>query len=194
MKLRNSLINWTGKRKLESHFNQLLEMQYAKLYRLALAWSQQQSLAQDLVQEAMLKAIEKQHQLQNLQDLEPWLCKILHNLYIDRLRYNQQWQFTDTEDIDHFDFAKSCEDNCITQQTEFTVHQAIGCLPFEQREVVTLVDLQGFSYQETASVLEVPVGTVMSRLSRARSKLKSLLEREYSHKKSQKVVYLRSQK
>ncbi|BBP44423.1 RNA polymerase sigma factor [Thiosulfativibrio zosterae] len=169
-------------------------MQYAKLYRLALAWSQQQSLAQDLVQEAMLKAIEKQHQLQNLQDLEPWLCKILHNLYIDRLRYNQQWQFTDTEDIDHFDFAKSCEDNCITQQTEFTVHQAIGCLPFEQREVVTLVDLQGFSYQETASVLEVPVGTVMSRLSRARSKLKSLLEREYSHKKSQKVVYLRSQK
>ena len=194
MKLMPPLTKWIGKSNKEKQFNQLLELHYPKLYRLSYAWSQQKQIAQDLVQETLLKAIEKQHQLQNLQDLEPWLCKIMHNLFLDRLRYQKKWQFAETDEIDLHLSAQSCEEVCINAQTEVSIHQAMGRLSVEQREVVTLVDLQGFSYQETANILDIPVGTIMSRLSRARSKLKLMLEQDCLPASSDKVVYLRRQK
>lgn len=196
MELIDKIAICLSSKKKQSQFSALLEAHYTKLYRLGFAWTQQQSLAQDLVQETMLKSIEKQHQLQSLQQIEPWLCKIMHNLYMDKLRYQKKWQFANTEDIDLYESARSCEEFCIEKQTELSIHQAIGRLPIEQRQAVTLIDMQGYSYQEAADIMSVPVGTVMSRLSRAREKLKMMLKHENSETqpKNNKVVFLRSHK
>jgi RNA polymerase sigma-70 factor (ECF subfamily) len=189
----NKIANCLSAKKQQSPFNALLEANYQKLYRLSYAWTQSAVFAQDLVQETMLKSIEKQHQLQSLQQIEPWLCKIMHNLYMDKLRYQKKWQFVDMEDIDLHKNSRSCEDFCINEQAELNIHQAIGCLPVEQRQVITLISVKGFSYQEVAEIMDVPVGTVMSRLSRAREKLKQRLSLDHAEKELNidKVVFLR---
>lgn len=182
--------------KRQNQFNDSLQTHYAKLYRLSFAWTRQAYLAEDLVQETMLKSIENQHQLQSLQEMGPWLCKIMHNAYMDKLRYQKKWSFAEMDEIDLHQSAKCCEETFMAEQAEMSIHAAIGCLSPQQRQVVTLVDMQGYSYQETAAILDVPVGTIMSRLSRAREKLKSLLQQEamQPRAKTSKVVFLRSQK
>lgn len=179
----------------QNQFTDALQTHYTKLYRMAYAWTQTTDMAEDLVQETMLKSIENQHQLQNLPEMGPWLCKIMHNAYMDKLRYQKKWAFADTEEIDLHQSAQCCEEAFSNKQTELTIHAAIGCLTDQQRQVVTLIDMQGYSYQETAEILDVPVGTIMSRLSRAREKLKSLLQPEnlQTSANNSKVVFLRSQ-
>lgn len=84
-------------------------------------------------------------------------------------------------DVDDFSDelqSESVETLYIKKQAIQNIHDAIGCLPIDQREIIILVDLQGYSYQEVSEVVDIPVGTVMSRLSRAREKLKKLVKSE----------------
>lgn len=144
----------------------------AQLYRTAYAWCHQPDRADDLVQETLLKAIKQLHTLQDEQALRPWLYRIMTNCHRDTLR-----QQRDNLDIDEMELA--CEDcpemSAERAHTVLTVRQAIHRLGDDQRKVITLVDLEGFSYSEVAGILEIPMGTVMSRLSRAREQLKQQL-------------------
>lgn len=195
MKVIKTIKRWVNPNHQSQQFNVRLHSNYTNLYRLAYSWAQQKPLAQDLVQETMLKAIEKNYQLKQLDEMTPWLCKIMHNLYIDKLRYDQKWLFVEETEIDNQIASPSSEDSFIEEQTHFNIHQAIGQLNTGQREIITLVDLQGLSYQQTSEILEIPVGTVMSRLSRARNQLKVLLKPEQKDRsKSDNVVYLEAQK
>lgn len=158
--------------------NHLLEESYPKLYRLAFAWTHQQHLSEDLVQEMMVKALENIEKLDDLSNLEPWLCKILHNLYIDRLRDNNKWQWSDSSLLDEQESGSiSIEQQAIKEQSLSNMQLAMSQLTVEHRTVISLVDLQGLSYQQTASILDIPQGTVMSRLARARQALKSFMFR-----------------
>lgn len=173
------MINQWIKRKTNQHkLEAVLESHYANLYRIAYAWSQDMSLAEDLVQETMLKSLQKAEQLSSFEHVDRWLCKIMHNLFYDNCRQNAKWQSVTVEDVDQFLHVESVESLYVRKQTIEDIHDAIGCLPVEQREILILVDLQGYSYQEVASIANVPVGTVMSRLSRARSKLRALMTNE----------------
>lgn len=195
MKVIKTIKRWVNPNQQSQQFNERLHSNYTNLYRLAYSWAQQKPLAQDLVQETMLKAIEKNYQLKQLDEMTPWLCKIMHNLYIDKLRYDHKWLFVEETEIDSQIASPSSEDSCIEEQTHFNIHQAIGQLSAGQREIITLVDLQGLSYQQTSEILEIPVGTVMSRLSRARNQLKVLLKPEQKDSsKKDNVVYLEAQK
>lgn len=105
--------------------------------------------------------------------LRAWLFVIMRNLWIDRTRSRQR-KSTGEDDIAN-DQAVNPEPLDIALVTGLSVRQAFGRLSVEHREILALVDISGFSYAEAASMLTVPRGTVMSRVSRARQALATLL-------------------
>jgi RNA polymerase sigma-70 factor (ECF subfamily) len=152
-------------------------------------------LADDLVQETLKKALLKQHQLKEFSRLEAWLCRILHNCWMEYLRAKKP--AVDIDDVNmHHDETPDKE--LTEQQIIERVRQAIIMLPLTQRQVITLVDLEGSRYEEVSEILDIPLGTVMSRLSRARIMLKERLigmqNIRTAHARSSSQNHLRSVK
>lgn len=152
------------------------------MVRLAFSWCGDQALADDLTQEAISKALQKHHQLKDMGKFKCWIFTILNNCWREYLR--QQKPTTDLDEIVIMS-GNNLEADACTQQTVERVRMAVSKLPLGQRQVVTLVDLLGFSYAEVAATLEIPGGTVMSRLSRARASLKEALLSYQSEIKSE---------
>lgn len=155
-----------------------LEKMRPRMVRLAYAWCHDAHLANDLVQEALTKGLARSSQLRDAAALDAWLFSILNNCWRDHLRMKRE--FSDIAELDEviFDPAPGPEKRYASRQTTTRVRNAIAALPMAQRQVITLVDIEECSYAEVAQILEVPVGTVMSRLSRARQALKVRLQAE----------------
>jgi RNA polymerase sigma-70 factor (ECF subfamily) len=153
-------------------FRKLVGNSRDRLYRMAYAWTHSPHLADDLVQQTMLKALNNQRQLQNMAAAEAWLFRILSNCLKDHHRAKRE--VLSSEEIELHD-NHTPEREASQQQLVDTVRQAVQSLPLAQRQVVTLVDLEGFTYASVAEILEIPVGTVMSRLCRGRRALRDLL-------------------
>ena len=149
-----------------------------KLYRLAWSWCHDSATADDLVQGAMLRGLERAGQLKDHAKLEIWIVQIMINLYRDGLRRRQQdvLQAAVPLDDEQLPAVDGPETALQLQQQVSRVLKAIDGLNEEQRLALTLVDILGYTYADAAAALEVPVGTVMSRLSRARARLAVLLE------------------
>lgn len=139
-----------------------------RLYRLAYSWCHDAMLADDLTQETLSKALQKLEQLKNEDSLNSWLFAILNNQWRDYLRKKRP-----CEDIDEIVFVheQTPEYWHDRQQSIDHIRHAINELPLGQRQVLTLVDIESMSYADVAETLEIPVGTVMSRLNRARRSL-----------------------
>ena len=152
-----------------------IEASRGRLYRVAFAWSHDAALADDLAQEALARGLARVEQLREAERLSSWLFSILHRCWIDHLRIRR-------DDLDEEAIAELPSDlpgpegHAEQQETVSRVRAAIAALPLGQRQVVTLVDLEEFSYAEVAAILSIPIGTVMSRLCRAREALRGLLE------------------
>jgi RNA polymerase sigma-70 factor (ECF subfamily) len=129
-------------------------------------------LADDLVQDTLNKALLNHSQLKDSSSLKPWLFKILHNCWIQYLRSKKP-----SFDIDNIELLsnQSPEKQLSELHIVDRVRKAVEMLPLNQRQVITLVDLEENSYQQVSEILDIPLGTVMSRLSRARTLLKSRL-------------------
>ncbi|AOV18388.1 RNA polymerase subunit sigma-24 [Acidihalobacter aeolianus] len=153
---------------LSKQFKKRIADERPRLYRMAYAWCCDPALADDLAQEAIAKGLQKAGQLREAERLQSWLYAILHNCWRTHLRRQRPDQPLDEE-------AFPCDECPETvnqrQQVVDRVRGAIKTLPLGQREVITLVDLKGFAYAEVAQILDIPIGTVMSRLSRARQAL-----------------------
>lgn len=156
-----------------------LEAMRPRLYRLAYAWCHDANLADDLAQETLTKALGRGEPLRESVALEAWLFAILNNCWRDHLRRRKE--FLDVEELDEVVLAHddSPERLCVRRQATLRVRDAIRALPLAQRQVITLVDIEECSYAQVAQVLDVPVGTVMSRLSRARQAIRKDLSKEY---------------
>lgn len=146
-----------------------------RLYRLAFAWCHDGHLADDLAQEALAKALTRSGQLREGEALEAWLFSILNNCWRDHLRARRE--FADIDELDELILSAEPGPDRLyaSRQTTLRVRDAIAALPMAQRQVITLVDIEECTYAGVAKVLGVPVGTVMSRLSRARQALKERL-------------------
>jgi RNA polymerase sigma-70 factor (ECF subfamily) len=157
-------------------FRPSIESQRPVLYRIAYAWCHDAALADDLVQETLSKAWVRRAQLRDEAALKGWLVSIMNHCWLDHLRSRRD--FDDVEDLqDELESnADTPEASCNREQVIACVRAAVARLPLGQRQVLTLVDLEEFGYAEVAEILNVPVGTVMSRLSRARAGLKGLLD------------------
>lgn len=162
-----SLLNFPARRRLETL--------RPRLHRLAYAWCHDAALADDLVQDSLAKALTRSEQLRDEQALESWLLSILNNCWRDHLRARRD--FLDVSELDEAIYSEApCpEQHYASRQTVQRVRSAIARLPIGQRQVITLVDIEECAYADVARILDVPVGTVMSRLSRARQALKQHL-------------------
>lgn len=149
-----------------------LEQHRLRLYRIAYSWTHNGALADDLVQETLTKALVKSGQLRDAAAGDAWLYSILANCFRDHYRRQR-----DTDSMDDVELVQESTPESESSQLEVVRHvrAAMAQLPAGQRQVVTLVDLEGFSYVEVANILNVPIGTVMSRLCRARAALKHIL-------------------
>lgn len=130
-------------------------------------------LADDLVQDCVARALEKSHRWAPGSDLRAWLFTIMHNLYVNQVR---RWSSSPAQ-IPLEEAPPLCTEspNNDAEERAQRLKRLMYQLPLAQREVLALVVLEGLTYQQVAEILEVPIGTVMSRLSRARDRLKSLM-------------------
>lgn len=157
---------------LQRKLKQRIADNHKRLYRTAYSWGHNPDLASDLAQEAIEKALTRIGQLREPGKLDSWLFGILINCWRDHFRKQRDTVNIDTVELQHDDTPEKLKQ---TQDMVDSVRRSIARLPEGQRQVVTLVNLEGFSYAEVAEILEIPVGTVMSRLSRARNTLAEYL-------------------
>ena len=145
-----------------------------RLRRYARAMLGDRAAADDLVQDTLERAWSRLHQWRAGSDMRAWLFGIMHNMRIDQLR--RPGLPTHSIDADDFDVPTRATQN---DQLELRdVESSLGQLPDEQREVLLLVALEEMSYGEIATALGIPVGTVMSRLSRGRERLRLIMNGE----------------
>jgi len=157
------------------------------LYRTALRMTRSEADAEDLVQETYIRAFRFREQFTPGTNLKAWLFRILTNTFINTYRRRQtQPEFTELDGVDEFSLYKRMSDlktssGAGNPETEFLdglvdseVKDALGDLPEKFRQVV-LLDVEGFSYKEIAEMLDIPIGTVMSRLHRGRKFLQKRL-------------------
>ena len=157
-----------------------------QLFGAALGMTRNRADAEDLVQETYLKAYQKFHQYQPGTNIKAWLYRILTNTYITSYRKAQRspkrassdtvedWQLADA--ASHSEVGlKSAEVEALEALPSSQLRDALDSLSEEHRMVVLMADVEGMSYKEIAEELGVPMGTVMSRLNRARKNLRSSL-------------------
>jgi RNA polymerase sigma-70 factor (ECF subfamily) len=136
-----------------------------RLYKVAYAWCGEPHLADDLVQEAMTRAMDKYVQLRDPSRLDSWLYSILNNCWREHLRGRR----SDAELDDQAHACTCCPERInLSGELAERVSDLMARLPDGQRQVLSLVALEELSYREVAEALDIPIGTVMSRLSRAR--------------------------
>ncbi len=152
------------------------------LYGYAMILTHDPTEAEDLVQETYLRAVRSCGRLQPNSNVKGWLFTIMRNLWLNRLRHDRsgpRFVELEPEDDNPARGLGSEGDNphliFMSKVRSEQVHAAIESLPRVYREVVVLRDIEGFSYQQIANILECPAGTLMSRLNRARERLRLLL-------------------
>jgi RNA polymerase sigma-70 factor (ECF subfamily) len=141
------------------------------LRRFAISLCRSRHLADDLVQTACERALANADRFVPGTRFDAWMFRILRNLWIDHLRRRQTAGFEEDISARTDIVGAQGERDTEARITLQTVAKAIDDLPEEQREVLLLVCVEGLSYRETAEVIGAPIGTVMSRLARARLKL-----------------------
>lgn len=142
-----------------------------RLRRYARALTGDISAADDLVQDTLERAWRRLALWRSGSDLRAWLFTIMHNIFVNQLKTDPRTR-TQTKELGGVDFgvAAPLEDRLMLRD----LHKALTNLSHEQREVLLLIGLEQMSYGETAKVLGIPVGTVMSRLSRGREQLRAM--------------------
>ncbi|MGD2044289.1 MAG: sigma-70 family RNA polymerase sigma factor [Acidimicrobiia bacterium] len=164
-------------------------MQYSRqLYSAAMRMARNPADAEDLVQETYLKAYRAYDTFQEGTNLKAWLYRILTNTYINKYRKDtrrpDEVDLGDVEDLylyrrlgseDTAEVSRTTEDRVLDGLVESDVKAAVEELPENFRMPVLLADLEGFSYKEIAEILDIPIGTVMSRLHRGRKAMQKRL-------------------
>lgn len=159
-----------------------------QLFATAMRMTRNRSDAEDLVQETFLKGYRAYERFEAGTNLRAWLFRILTNNYINTYRKKQRRPSqTDLEDVQDLylyrrlggdelaSIGRSAEDELFDQITDTDILDALEGLPDQYRTAVLLADVEGFAYKEIAEILDIPIGTVMSRLHRGRKKLQEQL-------------------
>lgn len=153
-------------------FGKLVESHRDRLHRRALRLSGNSDTAHDLVQQTLLRALERRAQFQSGSHLETWLVTILGNLFLDQLRHRKVERRAEPA----LSVSEAVEDDLsLATVSDDELYAAIDSLAPELSEVVELCYLRELRYREAAAILKVPSGTVATRLMRARGRLRELL-------------------
>jgi RNA polymerase sigma-70 factor (ECF subfamily) len=164
-----------GKKNM-SDFHHCLEKEIPRLRRYARALTRNTVHADDLVQDTLTRAIQKEHLWEPGSDLRAWLFTIMHNQNVNQIRRLMR----DNATVELHECSQSLvatTDPTGSRQLR-ELERALGQVLQDQREVILLVGLEGMSYEQAAAILNVPVGTIRSRLSRGREALRKLMGME----------------
>jgi len=156
-------------------FSSLLEKEIPRLRRYARALTHDVFRADDLVQDTLLRAIAQQHRSRYDSNLRAWLFTIMHNQNVNGVRRSVR-EGVAVEFDDKWPFPTTATDPTGRLSLR-DLDRALACISEEQRRVILLIGLEGTSYQEAAVILEVPVGTIRSRVFRGRELLRKLMDR-----------------
>ena len=154
--------------------NAAIAAELPKVRRHAIALLYNRADAEDLVQDCLEAALAKQSTLQDPERLRGWLFAILNNLFLMRMRTNSRRGVTIP--IDEFADSLIASSAAEDRGMALDLARAMGQLSLEHRQILLLLNVEGYRYDEIADILEMPIGTVMSRLARARQRLRALLE------------------
>jgi RNA polymerase sigma-70 factor (ECF subfamily) len=163
-------------------FERLVRPHFDRLYRLAWRLAGQKSEAEDLFQELLIKAYGMLDELVEIDDPGSWLCRVMYNLFIDEHRRFARHRMHIVEEgqlgadgLEHFAGADNPVTNNERREKIGQLERALGQLSDEHRIVVLLHDTEGYKLREIGSLTGVPVGTLKSRLHRARARLREIL-------------------
>jgi RNA polymerase sigma-70 factor, ECF subfamily len=151
-------------------FDQGLEQVFPRLWRYCLTLTGSRDRADDLAQSSCLRAIEKAKLFEPGTRLDLWMFRLTHRVWLNEIRSDAVRQHRSMlliDDLEIPDTRPDPEENLLAQEL---VRQVLN-LPEAQRVTVMLAYVEGFSYQETSDILDIPIGTVMSRLAAARAKI-----------------------
>jgi RNA polymerase sigma-70 factor (ECF subfamily) len=174
-------------RPAESNFEDLLRPQVEYLYRLAWRFTGSVADAEDLVQDVLTKLFPRTQELLEIERLRPWLARVLYNQYVDSVRQRSRSPIVELvagaegeeNPLDLLPTAKDGpEANAERTGQRERILRALDRLNPEQRAVVAMHDVEGYSLEELETMLETPLGTLKSRLHRARQRLRALLPME----------------
>ena len=167
----------TDEKNRDAYLRSGLNKALKPLWRFSFALSGKADLADDLSQSTCLRALDKSHQADVSRPLLPWFLTICRSIWLNEKRANaiRAAQSLDvTPESQLVALGLDTETNILSRQ----VYSLIMGLPEAQRTVAVLVFVEGFGYSEAAKVLDIPVGTVMSRLHAVRAKLRSVVEND----------------
>jgi RNA polymerase sigma factor (sigma-70 family) len=166
-------------------FADLLRPYLDRLYRLAFRLTGVQSDAEDLVQNVLLKLYERRDELSSISDLGPWLSRVLYNRFVDDTRKHARRRLTavDPDGLAANAVRGDCDCDSLEPdamaETEFSimqVRQALSALSIEHRTVLLMHDAEGYKLEEIQSITGIAIGTLKSRLHRARARLRDLVD------------------
>jgi RNA polymerase sigma-70 factor (ECF subfamily) len=180
------MLNWGQQRAREDRFAALVLPHLDALHYAAMRLTRDQSTAEDLIQETFLRAYRALHQLTQEESCRAWIMKIMTNIWLNqRQKRGREGLVVEIDELDltpadvapwgHQSIPEEPERAASRKQFCEDLDQALHQLPEAFRIVVMLADVEGLSYKEVAETLQCPVGTVMSRLYRARQLLRKAL-------------------
>ncbi|WP_143735549.1 RNA polymerase sigma factor [Microbulbifer mangrovi] len=170
-----------GRAAREDRFTALVRPHLRLMHRMAYRWTQDQRDAEDLVQDVLTHLFPRSGELEAVEKLGPWLIKVLYRRYVDLFRRRANSPIDESapciSDDAYFQEQLQDDRNRFHQlELQRLLNRALMELDESWRDVVLLHDVEGYTALEVAEILDISVGTVKSRLHRARKKLKSVLE------------------
>ena len=188
-----SIITLWSRRKQTDRFESLLRPFIPYLYRLAWRFTGSEADAEDLIQDLLGKLYPRLGELEKMENLRPWLARVLYHQYVDRLRLQSRSPVsladtgTETEDAELPATGAGPEQAQLISQIE----RLLPRLNEDQRLLLILHDVEGYTLNEIQAMTDTPVGTLKSRLNRARKKLRDLME---PFSENERVVQVRGSK
>src|ERR1700751_2039717 len=160
-----------------NEFGRLLEKEIPRLRRYAFALTRNMSRADDLVQDTLVRAIAKQRGWQCGTNLRAWLFTLMHNQNVNGVRRSPREGAVEFDDTWPFPTAATDPAAGLSLRD---LDRALAQIPEERRQGILLIGLEDISYKEAATILDVPIGTIRSRLSRGRESLRMLMDRTHA--------------
>jgi len=174
---------WTSQPSEQDQFEALIQPHLKQLYKLAYRFSGQQHDAEDLVQDVLLKLYPRLKEMQAIEKLGPWLARVLYRHFVDKYRSKQRTPLQLVGDDDEQiieDYTEQSPGPAGTKEQSLLQHQlqdSLSQLNEDQRILVILHDVEGYTLQEIHTMYDVSIGTLKSRLNRARGRLRELLKK-----------------